>query len=140
MLSALRPSPRRVKPRTTSAQGSQFCSDWWQNGAPEAQKESSARRNQTDPPPNLEPVACWRIPLVALASAHHESRTLDSLGSFAGDALGHHLDWLRYLGDDHRRSNFGERLHRDGRWCGAVPISWLRADGAAVLPQPSRVR
>ena len=35
MLSAPRPSPRRVKPRTTSTQGSQFCSEWWQNGAPE---------------------------------------------------------------------------------------------------------
>jgi hypothetical protein len=35
MPSATRPSPRRVKPRTTSAQGSQFYSEWWQNGAPE---------------------------------------------------------------------------------------------------------
>jgi len=34
MLSATRPSPRRVKPRTTSAQGSQFYSEWWQFGAP----------------------------------------------------------------------------------------------------------
>jgi hypothetical protein len=34
MLSATRPSPRQVKPRTTSAQGSQFYSEWWQFGAP----------------------------------------------------------------------------------------------------------
>ena len=34
MLSAPRPSPRRVRPRMTSVQGSQFYSEWWQNGAP----------------------------------------------------------------------------------------------------------
>jgi len=33
----------------------------------------------------------------------HESRRLDYLGGFAGDALGHHLDCLRYLEDDRRR-------------------------------------
>ncbi len=35
MHSAPRPSPRRVKPRTTSAPGSRFYSEWWENGAPE---------------------------------------------------------------------------------------------------------
>jgi hypothetical protein len=39
---------------------------------------------------------------------------LDYLGGFAGDALGHHLDCLRYLEDDRRHSNFRERLHRIG--------------------------
>jgi hypothetical protein len=50
--------------------------------------------------------------------------------------------WIAYdiWKDDRRRSNFRERLHRIGCWCGAITISWLRADGAAVLQKPSRVR
>jgi len=63
----------------------------------------------------------------------HESRKLDYLGGFAGDALGHHLDWLRYLEDDRRRSDFRERLRRNGCWCGAITINWLRADRTAIL-------
>jgi hypothetical protein len=37
---------------------------------------------------------------------HDESRKLDNLGGFAGDAFGHHLDWLRYVDYDLRNSVF----------------------------------
>jgi hypothetical protein len=71
---------------------------------------------------------------------HYESRKLANLGGFDGDALRHHLDWLRYLEDDRRRSDFRERLHLIGCWCRAITVSWLRADGAAVLQEPSLIR
>ena len=45
---------------------------------------------------------------------HYESKKLDNLGGFAGDAFGHHLDWLRYVDYDLRHSGFGERLYCDG--------------------------
>src|ERR1700731_3918734 len=64
---------------------------------------------------------------------HYESRKLDNLGGFAGDAFGHHLDWLRYVDYDLRHSGFRERLYFDGYWCGAITIDELRADRATIL-------
>jgi len=79
-------------------------------------------------PTNLEPVACWRIPLVALESAPHKA-DIGCLGRFSGMLSANHLDWLRYLGDDPPDVQFPRTEIPMGVGA-ALSLSWLRADGA----------